>query len=265
MKTERLKDDADASKGFVISFDDEPAKKAKPPALKVRRPSKKFSSASGLDLNSDGSSSSRKENVPPELMICIDMNMGSDEGAGGGGGGGGAASAAGAGATSPSRRKYVSSTAIGYSPGATRTSDWKSYADQQTPSSLGGQSHVGQPANDPDELTPTSSGDPIPKFAVDPNVPLEEMTLIGHASEESEGDGRTTGLLIGDELVRGSAMNANEMERKKERIMMASLRRRQEAEDAKRRKEVRDCHATYLQIKFLPSIRIRIHIFSLPV
>ena len=35
MKTERLKDDADASKGFVISFDDEPAKKSKP-ALKVR-------------------------------------------------------------------------------------------------------------------------------------------------------------------------------------------------------------------------------------
>ena len=34
-------------------------------------------------------------------------------------------------------------------------------------------------------------------------------------------------------------MNADEMERKKERIMMASLRRRQEAEDAKRRKEVR--------------------------
>ena len=33
-------------------------------------------------------------------------------------------------------------------------------------------------------------------------------------------------------------MNADEMERKKERIMMASLRRRQEAEDAKRRKEV---------------------------
>ena len=71
MKTERLKDDADASKGFVISFDDEPAKKAKPPALKVRRPSKKFSSGSGHDMNSDGSSSSRKENVPPELMICI--------------------------------------------------------------------------------------------------------------------------------------------------------------------------------------------------
>ena len=156
MKTERLKDDADASKGFVISFDDEPPKKAKPPALKARRPSKKFSaSASGHDLNSDGSSSSRKENVPPELMICIDMNMGSDEGANGSGGGGAGSSgnnASGGGssssaAASPSRRgKYVSSTAIRHSP--TRSSDWKSYEQQ---SSLGS-SHMGQPANDPDEV-----------------------------------------------------------------------------------------------------------------
>ena len=43
-----------------------------------------------------------------------------------------------------------------------------------------------------------AAGGPIPKFAVDPNVPLEEMALIGHASEESEGDGgKTTGLIIG--------------------------------------------------------------------
>ena len=52
-------------------------------------------------------------------------------------------------------------------------------------------------------------------------------------------------LVSGDELVRGSAMNADEMERKKERIMMASLRRRQEAEDAKRRKEVRRSQPTH--------------------
>ena len=34
---------------------------------------------SGLgELSSDGSNSSRKENVPPELMICIDMKTGDD-------------------------------------------------------------------------------------------------------------------------------------------------------------------------------------------
>ena len=31
-------------------------------------------------MSSDGSNSSRKENVPPELMICIDMNTGDESG-----------------------------------------------------------------------------------------------------------------------------------------------------------------------------------------
>ena len=33
-------------------------------------------------MSSDGSNSSRKENVPPELMICIDMNTGGEDSAG---------------------------------------------------------------------------------------------------------------------------------------------------------------------------------------
>jgi len=68
MKTEKLKDDADASKGFVISFDDDTPKKPKP-QLKPRRISSKKNSL--VSEMSDGSNSSRKENVPPELMICI--------------------------------------------------------------------------------------------------------------------------------------------------------------------------------------------------
>ena len=73
MKTERLKDDADhAGTGFVISFDDDTPKKPKP-ELKTRRLSqaKKNSVVLGETMSSDGSNSSRKENVPPELMICI--------------------------------------------------------------------------------------------------------------------------------------------------------------------------------------------------
>ena len=71
MKTERLKDDADAAKGFVISFDNDAPKKPKP-ALRPRRPSKRLSLGNGMELGSDGgSNSSRKENVPPEVMICI--------------------------------------------------------------------------------------------------------------------------------------------------------------------------------------------------
>ena len=71
MKTERLKDDTDATKGFVISFDDDTPKKPKP-ELKTRRISQtKKNSFMSEPMGSDGSNSSRKENVPPELMICI--------------------------------------------------------------------------------------------------------------------------------------------------------------------------------------------------
>jgi len=66
MKTEKLRNDADASKGFVISFDDDTPKKPKP-QLKPRRMSNKKSNL--VSEVSDGSNSSRKENVPPELMI----------------------------------------------------------------------------------------------------------------------------------------------------------------------------------------------------
>jgi hypothetical protein len=70
MKMEKLKDDADASKGFVISFDDDTPKKPKP-QLKQRRLSSNKKNSLVSEMSSDGSNSSRKENVPPEVMICI--------------------------------------------------------------------------------------------------------------------------------------------------------------------------------------------------
>ena len=74
MKTERLKVDKDAAAGFVISFDDDTKPKKPKPELKQRRPSSKrysMTSIGGMEMASDGSNSSRKENVPPEVMICI--------------------------------------------------------------------------------------------------------------------------------------------------------------------------------------------------
>jgi hypothetical protein len=118
--------------------------------------------------------------------------MGSDEAANSSSGGGLGLSAGPSSSSSPYRpgnRKHVSSTAIRTSP--TR-GDWRSF-DRGT--AAGEHSSLNQPANDPEE-----GGEPIPKFDVDPNVPLERMALIGHASEESEGGdgGRTTGLIIGE-------------------------------------------------------------------
>merc|ERR1719510_1241703 len=176
MKTEKLKDDADASKGFVISFDNDAPKKPKP-QLKQRRLSSKKNSLAGQSeiLSSDGSNSSRKENVPPELMICIDMNTG-DESAG-----------------SNDMRTYSrikSSRNNGMSdhnPAA-----WRSY-DQEPLSS--------------DQDSPAA----IPKFEVDPDVELETMVALGsqpaaaadmHSDQSAESDHGmqpgSKGMIIGD-------------------------------------------------------------------
>ena len=59
MKTEALKDDADAAKGFVISFDSDTPKKPKPQLKQRRLSSKKNSLAGQSEMSSDGSNSSR--------------------------------------------------------------------------------------------------------------------------------------------------------------------------------------------------------------
>jgi len=70
MRTERLKDDKDAASGFVISFEDDAPKRSKP-VLPQRRPSNARRSSSGSGVYSGPTSFSRKENLPPEVMICI--------------------------------------------------------------------------------------------------------------------------------------------------------------------------------------------------
>ncbi|XP_059087795.1 patronin-like isoform X3 [Tigriopus californicus] len=201
MKTERLKDGAEAAKGFVITFEDDTPKKPKP-QLKQRRPSSKRNSMvfMGNELNSDGSNSSRKENVPPEVMICIDMNMGAgDDGPNSGG---------------STFRKYSPGHRNGGSPtrNSMDSSHWKSYEnDHSTTETL-------RPA--------------IPRFDIDPDVPLETMVALQGTSEsESDGQGKTKALLIGDELLKNDPVAQDEMQKKKERIMMQSLRRKQQAEE----------------------------------
>ena len=69
----------------------------------------------------------------------------------------------------------------------------------------------------------------IPKFDIDPEVPLDPMvTLTGQSASESDDGRATTGLLIGSELLGADPMSQEEMQRKKEKIMLQSLRRKQE-------------------------------------
>lgn len=95
--------------------------------------------------------------------------------------------------------------------------NWKSYPSD---ASFSGHDHSGQV---------------IPKFDVDPNVPLEGMAALGRnrmGNSDSDPEvSKNTGLLIGDELLKSSPSALDEMQKKKERIMMQSLRRKQQAEE----------------------------------
>merc|ERR1739840_34211 len=84
---------------------------------------------------------------------------------------------------------------------------------------------------------------PVPKFDVDPEVPLETMVALDPASDQSaESDQidnikHNTGLIIGDEMLRAKDPGVmDEMQRKKERIMVQSLRRKQQGEENRLRK-----------------------------
>merc|ERR1712051_672641 len=83
---------------------------------------------------------------------------------------------------------------------------------------------------------------PVPKFDVDPEVPLETMVALDSASDQS-GEPDTdhmkhnTGLIIGDDLVNAKDPGVmDEMQQKKERIMLQSLRRKQQGEENRLRK-----------------------------
>merc|ERR1712179_106257 len=200
---------------------DDTPKKPKP-ELKTRRLSQaKKNSVVSETMSSDGSNSSRKENVPPELMICIDMNTGLDSGSGGEGVRRTSNSGTG---SSPYRNKYITS-GQGNNPnmrnGGSPTRDpshWRSYSTE------------------PDPIDPSASV--IPKFDIDPDVPLETMVPLKTTSESEQSDGGSTrphqtGLIIGDEMLNVDPTTQYEMQRKKERIMLQSLRRKQQAEENK--------------------------------
>merc|ERR1719225_2067201 len=93
-----------------------------------------------------------------------------------------------------------------------------------------------EPLSSDQELS-ASNSTPIPKFEVDPEVPLETMVALDQSdSQESDEIHGNKALIIGDDLVRKDPGVQDEMQRKKERIMMQSLRRKQQAEENRIRK-----------------------------
>ena len=149
------------------------------------------------------------------------MNTGLDSGSGGEGVRRTSNSGTG---SSPYRNKYITS-GQGNNPnmrnGGSPTRDpshWRSYSTE------------------PDPIDP--SAPVIPKFDIDPDVPLETMVPLKTTSESEQSDGGSTrphqtGLIIGDEMLNVDPTTQYEMQRKKERIMLQSLRRKQQAEENK--------------------------------
>merc|ERR1712083_585621 len=148
---------------------------------------------------------SAKENVPPDsVMIMLDMNDGDDVDNRG---------------VSPNR-KISPGQRMGSPSRYIDPSQWNSFGEEQM------------------------GGDPvIPKFDVDPDVPLERMIPLKdpHQTIESDSDGGKqnggTGMIIGNEMLEADPVEIDDMARKKERIMMQSLRRKQQAEENRIKRE----------------------------
>merc|ERR1719158_2525463 len=76
----------------------------------------------------------------------------------------------------------------------------------------------------------------IPKFDIDPSIPLEPMVALNEASD-SDGT-KPAGMIIGDQLLSNS--DPNGMAAKKEKILMQSLRRKQQAKENRKKREKKD-------------------------
>ena len=102
-----------------------------------------------------------------------------------------------------------------------------------TPTSAPTRLRNGNVTSDPNSWRSYTESEPtdsvIPKFDIDPEIPLERMvTLTGFSASESDDGKGGTGLLIGQELLGADPDAQEEMQRKKEKIMLQSLRRKQQ-------------------------------------
>ena len=199
MKTEVLKETGDPTKGFVISFDDDAPVKPKP----VLRPKR---------LSTGSKKSSREEKCDP-VMIMLDMNEDADSDN--------------IRDISPIRKVSPSRRMNSFNGHDNRLGSPSKYIDSNQWSNYGDDS-----MRSPDDPV-------IPKFDVDPEVPLEPMLALDQAGTGSDSDSTrpsNTGLIIGEEVVTNNS-DQSEMAKRKERIMLQSLRRQQQNEENRVKRE----------------------------
>ena len=204
MKTEVLKETGDPSKGFVISFDDDAPVKPKP----VLRPKR---------LSSSSKKNSRDEKSDP-VMIMLDMNEDADSDS--------------VRDISPIRKMSPSR----------RMNSFTEQRDNRMSSSPSKYIDSSQWSNYGTDTSLRSPDDPvIPKFDVDPQVPLEPMAPLDNGASTAGSDSDSTrpsntGMIIGDEVTTNNS-DQSEMAKRKERIMLQSLRRQQQNEENRIKRE----------------------------
>lgn len=188
VKTEKLKDNIEADRGFIITFDDVATgpKRPKPQLGSKRQPSpKKLSNYS----------------APPETPVS----------------------------SSPAYNHNKAGSSREGSPRRSLSSMARENRDDYSPFTPDSRdSGFGQ--NSQEELKLFNMATAVPG-----TLPGGDRNLRDYDSQDDEP--APTGLVIGDELVNPDPEALDEMERKKEKILMQSMRRKQQQEELRQRKE----------------------------
>ncbi|XP_075169149.1 calmodulin-regulated spectrin-associated protein patronin isoform X6 [Haematobia irritans] len=195
-------------KGFYISFDDDQPKKPKPP-LRSKRSPKKEKSLDSVDhqvlINADSSSNDYgdKEVIEPKFRPKVHQLNYSDSGS----------------SPKSTSMDINKATYNKYTDSPIQLSQVMSAGDNKNFSSTS--THNNQPQTPPPSVASTSP------------THVSSSTPLGNNRDSA----KSKALVIGTDPTNLDPESVDEMERRKEKIMLMSLQRRQQQEEAKERKE----------------------------
>ncbi|XP_058982264.1 patronin isoform X5 [Musca domestica] len=220
------KNNSNAEKGFYISFDDDQPKRPKPP-LRAKRSPKKEKSLDSVDhqtLNSGDSSSGNlkdyhdspfsKEVNEPKFKPKIHQLNYSESGS-----------------PKSTSMDINKATYNKYTDSPIQLSQVMSAGDNKQFTSSSSSSHNTSNNHNQPQTPPPSVASTSPTHVV-------SSSSSSQALENSRGEKtKSKALIIGTDATNLDPESVDEMERRKEKIMLMSLQRRQQQEEAKERKE----------------------------
>ncbi|XP_036333924.1 patronin isoform X21 [Rhagoletis pomonella] len=214
--------DAKTEKGFYISFDDNQPKRPKPPLRAKRSPKKEKSMDS-----TDHQVVTRMEPLNRSHSISEDNNPTYNGGSMHGGGGG-----------SGSGRQYAGSNLNAFKNGNNmseiNTATYNKYTDapiQIRHEELNSQKASAQPRSPVHQFSAAATA-AAAALSSSPTRSQQNANIAGGSSSQAQA------LVIGTDVTNLDRESIDEMERRKEKIMLQSLQRRQQQEEAKARKEI---------------------------